>query len=88
MSATVFVIGDEKARALYDVEADEVFLPVSGANLESAKTLCLPLHGVDDEPGIFLAPRDWKKILPDSADTIDTIERGLLMMGREAAQQL
>jgi hypothetical protein len=88
MSATVLVIGDEKARALYDVEADELFLPVSGGHLESAKALGLRLRCVDDEPGIFLAPRDWKQILPDSADTIEIIEQGLLTMGREAAQQL
>ncbi len=88
MSATVLVIEDEKARALYDVEADEVFLPVSGGHLESAKTLCLPLRCVDDEPGVFIAPSDWKQILPDSAGTIDSIEQGLLKMGREAAKEL
>jgi hypothetical protein len=87
MSATVLVIGDEKARALYDVEADEVFLLISGSHLESARALSLPLLCVDDEPGIFLAPRDWKKILPESADTIDIIEQGLLRMGREAREQ-
>ncbi|MBV5304954.1 MAG: hypothetical protein JZU70_12295 [Chlorobium sp.] len=88
MSATVLVIEDEKARALYDVEADELFLPVSGGHLERAKALSLPLRCVDDEPGIFLAPRDWKQILPESTDTINMIEQGLLRMGREAAQQL
>lgn len=88
MSAKVFVIEDEKARALYDAEADELFLPVSGGHLERARALCLPLRCVDDEPGIFLAPCDWKQILPESTDTIDTIERGLLKIGREAAQEL
>uniref|UniRef100_Q3AS94 Uncharacterized protein n=1 Tax=Chlorobium chlorochromatii (strain CaD3) TaxID=340177 RepID=Q3AS94_CHLCH len=87
MSANLLIIGDTKARALYDVDADALYLPISGRHLESAKALSLPLVMVDDE-GIFLAPSHWKRLLPESSSTIDTIERGLLKMGRDARQEL
>lgn len=86
MNENIIIIGEQKAKAVYDIKADSIMLPISGTHLERARTMHLPLFNVEDE-GYFMRPADWKKLLPDSAQTITMIEQGLLRIGREARKE-